>query len=89
MDLAVEYHVAWNIIEVKLLRNGRKLEPLVEEGKKQILKYRESFSPSLRGRGEGKVPACYLVIFDRREAKGSWEDRLFWNRQEDLTVLGC
>jgi hypothetical protein len=89
MDLAVEYHGAWDIIEVKLLRGGRKLETLVEEGKRQVLRYRESFSPSLKGCGEGKAAACYLVIFDRREEKGTWEERLFWDRQGEITVLGC
>jgi hypothetical protein len=58
----------------------------VEEGKKQILRYRESFSPPPRS---GPPPACYLLIFDRRQKKGSWDERLFWDRRGELTVLGC
>ncbi|MDR2746672.1 MAG: PD-(D/E)XK nuclease domain-containing protein [Treponema sp.] len=86
MDLAVEYRGAWDIIEIKLLRSAKSLEGLVEEGKRQVLRYRESFSPGLAG---GKPAACYLLIFDRRPEKGTWEERLFWRRDGDLTVLGC
>jgi hypothetical protein len=46
MDLAVEYHGAWNIIEVKLLRQGKSFEGLAEEGKRQTLRYRDSFPPA-------------------------------------------
>jgi hypothetical protein len=38
---------------------------------------------------KGKPAACYLVIFDRRPDKGGWEERLFWSREGDVTVLGC
>jgi hypothetical protein len=86
MDLAVEYHGSWDIIEVKLLRGGKSREALVEEGKKQVLRYRESFSPCSAG---GKPVPCYLVIFDRRPEKGSWEERLFWTKDGDVTVVGC
>jgi hypothetical protein len=86
MDLAVEYHGSWDIIEVKLLRAGRSREALVEEGKKQVLRYRGSFSPCLAG---GKPASCYLVIFDRWPEKGSWEERLFWTKDGDVTVVGC
>jgi hypothetical protein len=85
MDLAVEYHGGWDIIEIKLLRSGKSLEGLVEEGKKQTLRYRDSFSPSTGG----KLPSCYLLIFDRRPEKGTWEERLFWLKDGDVTVVGC
>jgi hypothetical protein len=86
MDLAVEYHGNWDIIEVKLLRGGKSREALVEEGKRQVLKYRGSFSPCSAG---GKPASCYLLIFDRRPGKGSWDERLFWTKDGDVTVLGC
>jgi hypothetical protein len=86
MDLAVEYHGNWDIIEIKLLRAGKSPDALVEEGKKQILRYRERFSPPSAG---GKPVACYLLIFDRRPDKGNWEERLFWRKEGDVTVAGC
>jgi hypothetical protein len=89
MDLAVEYRGAWDIIEIKLLRPGKSLETLVAEGKKQIVRYRDSFSPSPLCSAGGKPAACYLLIFDRRPDKGSWEERLFWIREGDITVAGC
>jgi hypothetical protein len=85
MDLAVEYRGGWDIIEIKLLRRGKSLEGLIEEGKRQALRYRESFTPSPGGQEAG----CYLVIFDRRPEKGTWEERLFWMRGGEVTVLGC
>jgi hypothetical protein len=87
MDLAVEYRGGWDIIEVKLLRDRKSLDALEEEGKRQVLRYRESFSPLPVGKK--KAVGCYLVIFDRRAEKGSWEERLFWRREGDITVLGC
>jgi hypothetical protein len=89
MDLAMEYRGVWNIIEIKLLRPGKNLETLMEEGKKQVLRYRESFSLSPLCSAGGKPAACYLVIFDRRPEKGNWEERLFWNKGKDVTVVGC
>jgi hypothetical protein len=98
MDLAVEYHGAWNIIEIKLLRPGKNLETLMAEGKKQVLRYRDNFSPGPPPGGTGKPAACYLVIFDRRGLTGGrgagpdkpgWEERLFWIRDGELTVVGC
>jgi hypothetical protein len=85
MDLAVEYHGAWNILEIKLLRQGRNFETVMEEGVRQTLGYRESFS---HGR-EGLAPQCYLIVFDRRKEKPSWDERLKWLPGESVTVLGC
>jgi hypothetical protein len=93
MDLAVEYNGAWNIIEVKLLRQGRSFEAVMAEGTRQILGYRDSFfpahaSPEGEGAREPSAP-CYLLIFDRRPDKPAWPERIKWINAEALTVLGC
>jgi hypothetical protein len=89
MDLAVEYNGAWNIIEIKLLRQGKTFEALKEEGIKQTLRYRDSFSPALRS-ADGKPAQCYLVIFDRRPEKPSWKERIKWlTGSENITVVCC
>jgi hypothetical protein len=88
MDLAVEYHGAWDIIEVKLFRDGKPFETLMEEGIRQTLRYRDSFSPALRS-GDGLPVKCYLVIFDRRSAKPAWTERIKWLPQEEVTVVCC
>jgi hypothetical protein len=93
MDLAVEYHGAWNIIELKLLRQGRTFDALMAEGIKQTLRYRESFAAipgggSLRTK-DGTPAKCYLLIFDRRADKPAWSERLKWIAGDDVTVLGC
>jgi hypothetical protein len=80
MDLAIEYAGVWNIIEIKLFRQGKTFETLIGEGRRQILGYRERLSVSAK---------CYLVIFDRRDDKPSWDERLRWIGGEDVTVLGC
>jgi hypothetical protein len=91
MDLAVEYHGSWNILEIKLLRQGRTFESVREEGTRQTLGYRENFSrtPGKFREGEVLPPLCYLIIFDRRLAKPSWEERLKWLPGENITVVGC
>jgi hypothetical protein len=88
MDLAVEYHGAWNIIEVKLLRQGRTFETVMAEGLKQTLGYRDRFFPSIPSQ-ERQGAHCYLVIFDRRPDKPSWPERIKWIDAEAVTVLGC
>jgi hypothetical protein len=91
MDLAVEYHGSWNILEVKLLRRGRTFEAVMEEGIRQTLAYRESFSRAVSGprEGESLPPRCYLIVFDRRPDKPSWEERLRWIPRDGLSVVGC
>jgi hypothetical protein len=90
MDLAVEYHGSWNILEIKLLRQGRTFEAVMEEGTQQILGYRGNFSKAPGGLREGLPLRCYLVIFDRRKKKPSWDKRLRWIPSIDnLTVVGC
>jgi hypothetical protein len=80
MDLAIEYKGEWNIIEIKLLRRNRTFETVREEGAKQILQYRQRIDPDA---------ACYLVIFDRRSEKPDWTERLTWEHNNDVTVVGC
>jgi hypothetical protein len=89
MDLAVEYHGAWDIIEIKLLRGGKRMEALITEGTGQVQRYRDSFARAPFGSGGGKAASCYLVIFDRRPEKSGWDERLFWIREGEVTVLGC
>ncbi|GHV90794.1 hypothetical protein AGMMS50268_12970 [Spirochaetia bacterium] len=88
MDLAVEYQGSWNIIEIKLLRQGKRFENLMAEGIRQTLGYRDSFSPALRSRNGAPV-GCYLIIFDRRAEKPAWGERLKWIEGDDVTVVGC
>jgi hypothetical protein len=83
MDLAVEYCGAWNIIEIKLLRQGQSFEALMEEGISQTLGYRDRFSQ------DGAAAKCYLIIFDRRPEKKSWDERIKWICGSDVTVVGC
>jgi hypothetical protein len=98
MDLAVEYHGVWNIIEVKLLRQGRKFETVMKEGIRQTFGYRDVFSRKLPYKEQlpaGSEPYCYLVIFDRRPEKEGWDERLKWLLAETppvpagITVVGC
>jgi hypothetical protein len=90
MDLAIEYKGKWNIIEIKLLRDRQTFEKVKAEGLKQIVGYRDSFSSSLRIKDGDEIP-CYLVIFDRRseDKKLPWEQRITWNVEGDVTVVGC
>jgi hypothetical protein len=89
MDLAVEYKGEWNIIEIKILRKGRNFEQLKAEGLKQVTRYRETFTPPV-GYNK-KVTGTYLVIFDRRPEpeKKPWDERISWEQDGDVTVLGC
>jgi hypothetical protein len=80
MDLAVYYKGAWNIIEIKLLRKNKTFDRVREEGVRQILQYRERIDP--------EAP-CYLVIFDRRPEKPEWAERLTWEQDGNLIVVGC
>jgi hypothetical protein len=93
MDLAVEYKGAWNIIEIKLLRQGKTFETVMSEGITQTLAYRDRLSI---------MANCYLVIFDRRPGtriksksrgghikKPSWDERIKWIAPGNITVVGC
>lgn len=82
MDLFVEYKGTQNIIEIKLVRDYDKYEEVREEGIEQILSYRDKICK--------EVP-CYLLIFDRRSEgkKLPWEERITWNIEDEVTVVGC
>ena len=89
MDLAVEYKGEWNIIEIKLLRAGSAFERVKAEGLKQVVRYRETFVPPVGC--HKNIAGVYLVIFDRRseDAKPHWDERISWEQDGDVTVLGC
>jgi len=82
MDLSIEYEKYRYIIEIKLLRSYHSPEMFRKKGLEQVLKYRDKFSV--------QTPA-YLIIFDRRpESKTkSWEERITWEHDSDVTVIGC
>ncbi|MHC6203820.1 ATP-binding protein [Breznakiellaceae bacterium SP9] len=91
MDLAVEFNGSWDIIEVKLLRDTRTFKAVQAEGKKQILRYRDTFAPTpgTHALRDGKSADCYLVIFDRRSKKPAWYRRLKWLKDGEITVVGA
>jgi len=82
IDLAVNYKGDTFIIEIKLIRNYDTPQIVREDGLEQINEYRDRFDP--------KTPA-YLIIFDRRpKAKEkSWDERISWEQEGDITILGC
>jgi hypothetical protein len=82
MDLRIEYNKYLYIIEIKLLRSYHSPDAFRKKGLEQVLKYRDKFG--------AKTPT-YLIIFDRRpESKSkSWEERISWEQEGDVTVLGC
>ncbi|GMO32211.1 MAG: hypothetical protein Ta2F_08100 [Termitinemataceae bacterium] len=82
MDLAVEYNGKKYIIEIKLIYDYSSPQTVREDGLKQIAKYRDTVDPSA---------SSYLVIFDRRseEKKLPWDERIKWETENGITVLGC
>ena len=82
MDLEIEYNVHLYIIEIKLIHSYDTPNIVREEGLEQIRGYRDRIAPG--------TPS-YLIIFDRRpEAKQkSWDERIAWETDEDITVLSC
>ena len=78
----IEYEGYKYIIEIKLLRSYHSPEAFRKKGLEQVLKYRDKF--------RDQIPA-YLIIFDRRpESKSkSWDERITWEQEGDVTVLGC
>ena len=89
MDLAVEYKGEWNIVEIKLLRTGRSFDQVRAEGIKQVKRYFDTFVPPV---GYHKnVQNVYLIIFDRRsdDVKPSWNERITWEHDSNVTILGC
>jgi len=82
MDLGIEYKQRWYIIEIKLLRDHDGIQTVREEGLEQIREYRDKMAP--------EAPS-WLVIFDRRSKtkKKSWDERITWEQDGEVTVLGC
>jgi hypothetical protein len=82
MDLAIHYHGLIHIIEIKLIHYYDTPEAVKEEGLEQIRMYRDKVAP--------QSPA-YLIIFDRRPGtkEKSWDERIKWEQEGDITVLGC
>jgi hypothetical protein len=82
MDLGIEYKGRWYIIEIKLVRDHDSPQTVREEGLLQIRNYRDRFTPR---------PPAWLVIFDRRAKtrEKSWDERITWEPDEDVTVIGC
>jgi hypothetical protein len=82
MDLMVEYNNVVNIIEIKIIYSYDTPKEVLEEGLKQITKYRDKID---------KTASAYLVIFDRRaDAKQkSWEEKISWTVENGITVVGC
>jgi len=82
MDLLVEYNGYKYIIEIKLLRSYHIQEEFQKKGLEQVLKYRDKVG--------SQIPT-YLLIFDRRpESKSkSWDERISWEQEGEVTVLGC
>jgi ASC-1-like (ASCH) protein len=82
MDLLVEFAGKMCILEVKLVRDYDQPESVKEDGLEQIREYRDKFDQSI---------PCYLIIFDRRSEgkKLAWEQRIQWNVEGDVTVVGC
>jgi hypothetical protein len=82
MDLCVEYNKKRCIIEIKLIRSYNTPEKIRQEGLRQITKYRDKIAAN--------APA-YLVIFDRRPngKQTPWEERLSWETENGITVIGC
>jgi len=82
LDLFIEFAKRRYIIEIKLLHDYDTPEEVKEEGLEQILAYRDKFDKSI---------PCYLVIFDRRSEgkKATWEERISWTVEGDVTLVGC
>jgi len=89
MDLAVEYKGEWNIIEVKLLRSGQTFDWVKAKGMTQVVRYRDTFTPPTGC--HKNITGVYLIIFDRRpkNQKAPWDERITWEVDGDVKVLGC
>jgi hypothetical protein len=82
MDLLIEYDDRKYIIEIKLIHYYGTPHTVLEEGLEQIRNYRDQVDPGI---------PVYLVIFDRRPIvkEKSWDDRISWEYDGDVAVLGC
>jgi hypothetical protein len=86
MDLAVLYGGSWSIIEIKLAHPGDGRPMTVDDGLRQVLRYRDTID---------RQAAAWLVVFDRTPAgrAQSWDERLTWETREtdngSVTVVGA
>ncbi|OAM91666.1 PD-(D/E)XK nuclease domain-containing protein [Termitidicoccus mucosus] len=82
LDLLVEYEKQSNIIEIKIIRDHDTPEIIREEGLGQVRAYRDKMGSA--------IPA-YLIIFDRRSKalQLPWDQRIQWQTDGDVTVIGC
>ena len=82
MDLGIEYNGYRYIIEIKMIRNYNGPQTVREEGLEQIRRYRDRFALG--------APS-YLVLFDRRSKmkRRNWDERITWEHDGDVTILGC
>jgi hypothetical protein len=80
MDLAVEWHGRWIVIEIKLVHPKHGRDRTLQQGLQQTAAYRDR---------TGAVEA-YLLLFDRRpEARTKpWEERLTWETRAGITIVG-
>ena len=82
MDLEIEFNGFRYVIEIKLIHYYDTPQIVREEGLEQIRGYRDRIASD--------VPS-YLLIFDRRPVakEKSWDERISWEQDGDITVLGC
>jgi hypothetical protein len=82
MDLCIEYGGCRHVIEIKLVHPYQTPEAVRKTGLEQVRRYRDKV--------DAHAPA-YLVVFDRRPAARlkSWDERISWVLDDDVTVLGC
>jgi len=82
MDLTVEYMNLLYIIEIKIIHSYDTPNAVKKEGLEQVRIYRDKIN--------AKAPA-YLIIFDRQTLPQtkSWEERISWSSDGDITVIGC
>jgi hypothetical protein len=85
VDLAVEWHSKWTVIEIKLVHPYDNLKTTIEEGLKQTAKYRDTVG----------AHEAWLIVFDRREKARAkpWEERLRKEQHQTpggpITVITC
>jgi len=82
MDLHIEYNRYHYIIEIKLIHWYQTPDAVRKKGMEQIWSYRDKFATD--------TPA-WLVIFDRRKKEDikPWDERITWEQDGEITVLGC
>jgi len=81
VDLAVEWHGVWAVIEIKLVHPQDSLETTIEEGLKQTARYRDTVG----------AKEAWLIVFDRRDKSRNrpWEQRLSTRTIDQINVVTC